>query len=449
VRRRGSKRSPDAPRIGPLRERNFRIFLLGYSTSMIGTGVVPVALSFALLRDGRSVEDVGFAFAAQTVPLVVLLLIGGVAADRSRKVVMVSADLVRCLSEAILASLFIFSIPSLYVVMGLAAVLGVGQAFSSPALSGLMPQLTTSSNLHQANAIKASASSAGQLIGPALAGVVIAVANPGWALTIDGFSYAVSAVCILLLRIPNSSANTRESMLTELGHGWREFSSRSWLWIIVVQFGLYRMVVYGPFIVLGAVLADRYMGGASAWALILSAQGAGAIVGGFAMQRYRPRRPLIVATVATFPFSGPVICLAFRVPALGVAGASALAGVGVAVFVTLWESTIQREIPAHLLSRVAAYDWLGSYALTPIGFTVAGLLSTQIGIRSTLILAAIWTVLGSTIVLAIPSVRRIRAGVATERDHSVKPFLLGARVDETAVDAGAPHGDKSPPGGRS
>ena len=77
-------------------------------------------------------------------------------------------------------------------------------------------------------------------------------------------------------------------MLTQLGHGWREFSSRSWLWIIVVQFGLYRMVVYGPFIVLGAVLADRYMGGSSAWALILSAQGAGAIVGGFAMQRYAP-----------------------------------------------------------------------------------------------------------------------------------------------------------------
>jgi MFS family permease len=416
---------------------------------MIGTGVVPVALSFALLKDGRSVQDVGYVFAAQTVPLIVLLLIGGVTADRSRKTVMVSADLARCLSEAALASLFIVSIPSLYVVMGLAAVLGVGQAFSSPALSGLMPQLTTSSNLHQANAIKASASSTGQLIGPALAGVVIAVANPGWALSIDGFSYAVSALCIVLLRIPNTSVKTKESVLTQLGHGWREFSSRSWLWIIVVQFGLYRMVVYGPFLVLGSVLADRYMGGSSAWALILSSQGTGAIIGGFAMQRFRPRRPLVVAVVATFAFAGPVGCLAFRVPALGVAGASALAGVGVAVFVTLWESTIQREIPAHLLSRVAAYDWLGSYALTPVGFVVAALLSTQIGIRSTLLLAAIWAVLGSTVVLAIPSVRRIHADVLTEGDHSVMPVLHGARADEAAVDVGALRGDKSRPGGRS
>ena len=415
-----SLRPQNARSIGLLRERNFRLFLLGYTTSMIGTAVVPVALSFALLRDGRSVQDVGFVFAAQTVPLVVLLLIGGVAADRSRKTVMVSADLARCLSEAALATLFIVSIPSIYVVMGLASVLGIGQAFSSPALSGLMPQLTSPANLHQANAIKASASSVGQLIGPALAGVVIAVANPGWALCIDGFSYAISALCIILLRLPEVRARENESFLVQLGHGWREFSSRSWLWIIVVQFGLYRLMVYGPFIVLGAVLADRHMGGSSAWALILSAQGAGSIVGGLAMQRLRPRRPLVVATLSTFAFAGPVACLAFGVPTVGVAGASALSGVGIAVFVTLWESTIQREIPTHILSRVAAYDWLGSFALTPIGYIMAALLSTQIGTRKTLLLAALWAILSSAVVIAIPSVRRIHARPPFERDSSLQ-----------------------------
>ncbi len=410
----GSTRQRDAPRIGLLRERNFRLFLIGYTTSMIGTGVVPVALSFALLRDGRSVQDVGFVFAAQTVPLVVLLLIGGVVADRSRKTVMVSADLARCLSEAVLATLFIVTVPSIAVVMGLASILGVGQAFSSPALSGLMPQLTSPSNLHRANAMKASASSAGQLTGPALAGVVIAVANPGWALGIDGLSYAISAICIVLLRLPNASARTNESMLVELGHGWREFSSRSWLWVIVVQFGLYRLMVYGPFIVLGSALADRNMGGSSAWAMILSAQGAGSILGGLAMQHVRPRRPLVVATLATFAFAGPVAGVAFSVAVVGVVGAAALSGVGVAVFVTLWESTIQREIPAHLLSRVAAYDWLGSYALTPVGFLMAALLSTHIGIRATLLVSAIWAVLSSTAVLAIPSVRQIHADLSND-----------------------------------
>jgi MFS family permease len=205
-----------------------------------------------------------------------------------------------------------------------------------------------------------------------------------------------------------------------LGHGWREFSSRSWLWIIVLQFGLYRLMVYGPFIVLGAVMTDRHMGGASAWALILSAQGAGSILGGLAMQRLRPRRPLVVATLATFAFAGPVACLAFGVPTVGVAAASALSGVGVAVFVTLWESTIQREIPTHLLSRVAAYDWLGSYALTPVGFIMAALLSSRIGARHTLILAASWAVLSSAVVLAMPSVRRMHTEPFTEAGSTVQ-----------------------------
>jgi len=395
-------------RVSLLRERNFRLFLVGYTTSMIGTGVVPVALSFALLKDGRSVNEVGYVFAAQTVPLVVLLLLGGVAADRSRKTVMISADLARCVSEAILATMFIVSTPSLYVVMGLASVLGIGQAFSSPALSGLMPQLTTSSNLHQANAIKASAASTGQLIGPALAGVVIAVANPGWALCIDGVSFAISAICVSMLRMSNTSVRTNESMLRELRDGWHEFSSRSWLWIIVVQFGLFRMLVYGPFLILGSALADRFLGGSTAWALILSAQGAGSIVGGLTMQRIRPHRPLLVATLATFAFAAPVACMAFSVPTIGIVVAAGVSGVAIAVFVTLWESTIQREIPPQLLSRVAAYDWMGSYALTPLGFIVAGLMSTQIGVHRTLLLAAVWAIFSSAVVLVIPSVRRLQ-----------------------------------------
>jgi hypothetical protein len=179
-------------------------------------------------------------------------------------------------------------------------------------------------------------------------------------------------------------------------------------------------MVYGPFIILGAVITDRHMGGASAWALILSAQGAGSIVGGFAMQRFWPRRPLVVATLATFAFAGPVACLAFGVPTAGVAGASALSGLGIAVFVTLWESTIQREIPAHLLSRVAAYDWLGSYALTPVGFILAALFSTKIGIRHTLLLAAIWSVLSTAVVLAIPSVQGMHAARFIEPTPSVQ-----------------------------
>jgi hypothetical protein len=83
--------------------------------------------------------------------------------------------------------------------------------------------------------------------------------------------------------------------------------------------------------VLGAALAKAALGGATTWGIVLSAQGVGSIIGGLAMQRMHPRRPLVVATAATFPFAAPVGLLAIQAPAAAIIGASALTGVGVAV----------------------------------------------------------------------------------------------------------------------
>lgn len=383
------------------------LFLLGYGTSMIGTAMVPVALGFALLAEGRSAQDVGYVFAAQSIPMVGLLLLGGVVADRSRRATMIGADLLRCITEAGLALAFLSGRPSLSLVMSLAAGLGIGQAFFNPALSGLMPQLTPTTNLYRANALKAVVSSTGQLLGPAIAGIIIVAFGAGWALAVDAATYALSALSLLLLQSEITSVSRRESTFSELRAGWKEFTSRSWLWTIVAQFGLFRMMVYGPFLVLGAVLAKNSSGGASSWGFILSAQGAGSLVGGLSIQRIHPRHPLVVATLGTFTFAAPVAALALHAPEGVVIGASALAGIGIAVFGTLWESTLQLEVPPAALSRVAAYDWLGSYALIPVGYVLAGLIAKHLGIRETLGLSTIWAVLSSAVVIAVPGVRRL------------------------------------------
>lgn len=320
---------------------------------------------------------------------------------------MIGSDLLRCATESVLALVFITGKPSLLLVMSLAAGLGVGQALFNPALTGLMPQLTPPSNLYRANAQKSVISSTGQLIGPALAGLIIVWFGAGWALAADAGTYLISAVCLMSLRGRSISVRKKESMFSELRTGWKEFTSRSWLWIIVVQFGLFRMMVYGPFLVLGAVLAKNSPGGASSWGLILSAQGAGSLVGGLTIQRFRPRHPLAIATLATFTFAGPVASLALHAPEGLVILASAISGVGIAVFVSLWESTLQLEVPASVLSRVAAYDWLGSYAFIPVGYVLAGALAGHLGVRGTLGASATWALLSSAIVIAIPSIRRL------------------------------------------
>lgn len=236
---------------GVLGERNFRLFLTGYGVSLVGSAMVPVALTFAVLEKGHGPAGIGYVLAAETVPLVVLLLAGGVIADRlSRRAVMIGSDLARCASELFLAALLLTGSPPLWVFMVLAGVLGVGQAFFNPALTGLMPVLVSPRHLQQANALSGVATSVSQLAGPALAGLVVVAAGAGWAIAIDGATYAVSVLCLARLRVPAHTPPQRESFLAQLRTGWTEFRSRTWLWVIVVQFGLFHLFAYAPFLVL-------------------------------------------------------------------------------------------------------------------------------------------------------------------------------------------------------
>ena len=419
---------PDRPphRAGVLGERNFRLFLSGHATSLVGAAMVPVALTFAVLQEGRPASHVGYVLAAETLPLVVLLLAGGVVADRlSRRTVMVGADVVRCVSELLLAALVITDSPPLWVFMVLAGVIGAGQAFFNPALTGLLPLVAGPGGLQQANALKGVASSTGQILGPAAAGLIVAAGGAGWAIAVDGATYAVSALCLSRLRLPAVATRERESVGTQLSAGWTEFRTRTWLWVIVAQSGLFHLLVYAPFMVLGAVVANSTAGGATAWGFILTAQGAGAILGGLAVLRTRPRRPLVTATIGTFAFTAPVALLALRAPTATIAAAAAVSGVGSAVFNTLWDTTLQQHIPTDVLSRVSAYDWLGSVALIPLGYALTGTLTGTLGVTGTLWLAVAWSVVGSAAALAVPAVRHLRRPTPAD-------------VLPTPVDQGAP-----------
>ncbi len=145
-----------AGRLGCLGEPNFRRFFIAYTTSIVGSAMVPVALTFAVLNEGYRVADVSHVLAAETVPLVAFLMLGGVIADRlPRSITMVSADLARCVSEGILAVLLLTGTAPVWAMIGLAGVLGAGQAFFNPAMTGLMPETVAPDALQQANALRA------------------------------------------------------------------------------------------------------------------------------------------------------------------------------------------------------------------------------------------------------------------------------------------------------
>jgi MFS family permease len=393
---------------GALKERNFRLFFIGQTASQVGTGMAPVAIVFAVLAHGTA-TDVGYVLAAETTPLVILLLVGGVVGDRvSRRKLMLQSDVLRTLAECTLGLWVLLGRPSMWGFMSLAALMGIGQAFFNPALSAIVPQMLSPQRLQQGNALNGISASSGRMIGPAIAGVIVAVSGPGWAILIDGMTYLVSVVSLACIRVDWSTAEVSASFVTLLRQGWKEFWSRSWLWAIVLQCSLVN-ALFASFLVLGPVVAKQSLGGAPAWGAILAAEGAGAVVGGIVMLRVHPRRPLLVATLSSLVFPLPLFFLAGRAPTILVTIAGFLAGGFNTVFAVQWSTTLQREIPSDVLSRVSAYDWFGSLILLPIGMAMAGPLATTIGITTTLVGSGGLMILLILAVLAVPSVIRLRA----------------------------------------
>jgi hypothetical protein len=393
-----------------LGQRDFRHLFLASAVSQLGDQMVPVALSFAVLDLTGSVSDLGYVLAAGTVPLVTLLLAGGVIADRvSRRRLMMAADGLRLGAQGVMAALLLTGHAQLWQLIVLEAVRGGASAFFMPASLGIIPQVVVPESLQQANALRGMTGSVGGIAGPAIAGALVVVSSPGWAIAANAASFGISAFFLSRVHAPVlDRSGERTTFLTDLVHGWREFRSRTWLWSIVAQFGLMHLVSLPPFLVLGAVLSKREFGGAGAWATILALFSAGTLLGGIVALRLRTRRPLLTACLWETTIALPIALLALRIGVAPVAIGAFCAGVGGSIFGVLWETTLQREVPAEALSRVSAYDWFGSTATLPLGFALVGPLSHTFGISGALWLGAAVALVSSMAVVAIPDVRRAR-----------------------------------------
>jgi len=391
-----------------LREREFRLLFTGQLISLLGDSFTSIALAFAVLSIG-SASDLGYVFAAKSIPLVTFLLVGGVFADRlSRRAVMLTADVVRLGTQGGTAALFLTHSAHVWQVALLQAVSGTATAFFNPASTGLTPMTVSAERLQQANALRGLSMSSTGLVGLALGGAVVTLAGPGWALAVDAASYGVSAYFLAQLHLPAHIPLPPQSFLRDLHDGWREFVARSWVWLIVMAAAFGNMFT-SFFGVLGAVISKEDLGGALAWTVILAGLSLGSIAGGFVSLRVHVRRPLLFGSALTAFLAVPDAFLAIRASAYLIAAGAFLAGVGNMVFNSLWETTLQRHIAPAALSRVSAYDWFGSLAFQPLGLAIAGPLAAGIGTSDTLWLAAAGSVGIAAILVATPSVRAVTA----------------------------------------
>ncbi len=405
-----------------LSNKNFRFLLADRLLAPMSVAFSTVGVSFAVLDVTRSpahpngsAADLAFVLAAQTAPSLVVLLIGGVIADRvAPQFVIVAAYIMIAAGEGTFGVVVLTGHARMANMIALELLTGSGMALFYPASTALLPRLVPAGELTEASAISRLGMNAGTMAGAALAGACVAAFGPGWALTACGVGMLGTVPLNLAIRLAASeriasASEPAPSALRELREGWAEFRSHTWLWVTVLQFTVVLAAWYGGFQVLGPVVAKAHLGGAQAWGLISAAEAVGLIAGGFAALRWTPRRPvrfvvLIGGAIAVAPLS-----LAMLLPLPVILLTSFGLGVGSELMMVVWTVTMATKIAPDKLARVSAYDALGSMMGMPAGAIVAGPIAAIVGVSATQYGAVGCIVVASALALIARDVRTTRS----------------------------------------
>ncbi|GAB2868959.1 MFS transporter [Lentzea nigeriaca] len=362
----------------------FGLFCSARFISLLGTAMAVVALPFAVLDHGTALDS-GLVLAARIVPYLALVLIGGSIADRfSRSAVLTISHVGSGAAQAAAAATLLTGNYHLGLLLGLQAVQGAFNAFTSPAARGGLPQIVEPDRLQKANSLLSAARFGTGLIGPAAAGLAAATIGAGWALAFDAATYFAAAALYAKLNLPGKPVTS--SLTQNLGEGWNTFRTTSWVWTMVLSFCLTNAIYVGVWTVLGLAIAKRTIGEFE-WGLVLSASGAGLALVTLIMYRTRTV-PLWIATLITLVAAVPLLALGLGANTPTLIVIAFVEGMGMATWAIAWETELQRAIPNHLLSRVTAYDEFGSFLAIPLGAVTAPLVATKIGDTTTATISA-------------------------------------------------------------
>ncbi|MGW1028094.1 MFS transporter [Streptomyces sp. NPDC002577] len=396
-----------------LRNNSFRLLFIGRSLSLIGDAVVPAALALAVLRATGSTSALALVLGCAMVPRLLLLPLGGVVGDRfNARTVALTTDLGRCATQLFVGVELLGGHPQLWHIAVAEVLGGAASAFAMPTLPSLITGTVPEKERHAANSALGVVKSGTQLGGPALAGLLIWAAGPGWAFVLDAASFAVSAALLAAIRVRHVPV-PRRRLREDLVEGWREVRSRDWYWTSLVGHAAWNGAA-AVLMTLGPALAVDELGGEGVWVAILQAGAIGLLLGSLLAGRARPRRPVLVANLGLATYALPLALLAAEAPAPAVIGAYGVAQAGLGFLNPVWQTSVQAAIPPGVLARVTSYDWLLSLGAMPLGYVLAPLAANAWGAGTPLWVSAVVVGVACTGTAAVPGVRRftVRDGVA-------------------------------------
>ena len=367
--------------LSALASRDFRLLWLSQTTSVIGDALVLVTVGLFVTQLTGNASDVGLVLTAYAAPLVLFVLLGGVVADRlPRQTVMIASDVVRGSLHGLLAVLIATHAVRVWHMVAIGLLFGAAEAFFRPAYSGLVPQTVPEHDIQPAQALGGVSREIAMFVSPALATALVLGVGGAAAFALDAVTFAVSAALLTRVRARSrGERGQRSTMPRELREGWQAVRARSWVWATIVSFSGTLLLALAPFFVLGAAVARAVYGSSAVYGLANAAFGAGTTTGAILGARWRPRRPLRAAVLAAVPWPACVTVFALGPPLPALYSAMVLGGFGIGLFAVWWETALAERIPPHLLSRVSAWDWMGSLALLPLGYLLVGPVGSALG----------------------------------------------------------------------
>ena len=391
----------------------FRTLLIARIISNVGNGLGPIALAFGVLSlDGATPTSLSIVMAAQLGPMVVFMLFGGVLADRyPRALVVGTSDIF--LSGFVVAN-GIMLINGSATVMSMAIIAFISGSLNAlwwPAFAGLVPEVVPEEDLQSANSVIGLGANAANIAGTVAGGIIVAGIGAGWAMVTDGISFFIAGILVFTLRKFGKTRDTTEhtpSVFEDLAHGWKEFSSRSWVVTVVAGYCILNMIFESVLGVVGPVHAEQELGGPKPWSYILAALSVGMMAGVLVSLKVRPKRPLLIALVAQLGVAVWIFTIGVTnwIPLIMVS--AFFAGIAFDFFFVLWQTAMQSNIPRESLSRVSSYDAFGSLVFAPFGLVIAGPITERIGTEQTLIGMAIIFAVVLAAMLSVASVRNLR-----------------------------------------
>lgn len=395
--------------LAAMQDRGFRWFFLARAITMITGSMSSIALAFAVLEIDNDPQSLSLVLAAFTLSNVVFLLFGGVVADRlPRALIIQSCYVIDIVSIGAMAALLFTGTATIPLLALLSVLNGASTAFVLPAMQGIIPQLTTPEHLQQANAMLSFVRSATTIGGPIIAGIVVATAGPAWVMVAQAVAWAVAIPILAMVRLPPPVHGGGTSLFHDLRVGWQAFSSRTWLWTIVVAFMIMNAIHIGAWGVVGPYIAkndDRL--GVAGWGWVVSAEGLGILLMTLVLMWFPLKRPLRYGMIGMATFAIPLTVLGVHPAVVLLAIAAFIAGAGAEVFSTGWNVAMMENVPGDKLSRVYSYDMLGSYVVLPVGTLVYGWLVTHSDVVTVLIWSGAAYAVIALLALAVPSVWRM------------------------------------------